>query len=117
LGTWAGRSFGESGTNLRLQLPRPVKKQVGDMNLGWQWRRPSLNKEPDKLTESDKACEQLLDAMEAKNPDAAQVRQRLEALRKIREQRRADLRETQRQLRELITPEQEPKLVLMGYLE
>jgi hypothetical protein len=94
-----------------------VKKTVGEVNLGWQWRRPSVNKEPDKLTEGNKACEQLLDALEMTDPDAVQVRQRLEALRKIREQRRTELRETQRQLRELVTPEQQPKLVLMGYLD
>ena len=94
-----------------------MKKKVGEVSLGWQWHRPSLNKEPDKLTEGDKACEQLLDVIELKNPDAAQVHQRLEGLRKIREQRRTELHETQQQLRALVTPEQEPKLVLMGYLD
>jgi hypothetical protein len=112
-----GAASGGSGYGFAIGGTGPVKKKVGEVSLGWQWRRPSLNKEPDKLTEGDKACEQLLEAMEAKNPDATQVRQRLEALRKIREQCRTDLRETQRQLRELITPEQEPKLALMGYLD
>ncbi len=112
-----GRSFAEGGSELKVQTPGPVRKQVGDVNFGWQWQRPSLDKGPDKLTEGDKACEQLLDALEMKDANSEQIRQRLEALRKIREQRRAELRETQRQLRELVTPEQEPKLVLMGYLE
>jgi hypothetical protein len=113
----SGAASAGSGYGFAIGGTGPVKKKVGEVNLGWQWRRPSLNEEPDRLTEGDKACEQLLDALETKNPDAAQVRQRLEALRKIREQRRTELRETQRQLRELITPEQEPKLVLMGYLD
>jgi hypothetical protein len=119
-----GGSFGSSGAasagagyGFVIGGTGPVMKKVGEVSLGWQWRRPSLNKEPDKLTDGDKACEQLLDAMEGTNPDARQVRQRLEALRKIREQRRADLRETQQQLRALVTPEQEAKLILMGYLE
>jgi len=112
-----GRSFAEGGANVRVQTPGPVRKQMGDVNFGWQWQRPSLDKGPDKLTEGDKACEQLLNAMERKDANPEQVRQRLAALRRLREQRRADLRETQRQLRELITPEQEPKLVLMGYLD
>ena len=60
---------------------------------------------------------QLLDVIELKNPDAARSTKRLEALRKIREQRRTDLRETQQQLRALFTPEQEAKLVLIGYLD
>ncbi len=112
-----GRSFAEGGAELRVQTPGPVRKQVGDVNLGWQWQRPSLGKGPDKLTEGDKACEQLLDVIELKNPDAAQVRQRMEALRRTREQRRTELRDTQQQLRALVTPEQEAKLVLMGYLD
>jgi len=110
-GGGSGYSFSAGGA------AGPVKKQVGDVSLGWQWRRPSLSMDADKLSEGDRACEQLLDALEAKNPDAEQARRRVEALRKIREQRRADLRETQRQLRELVTPEQETRLVLMGYLE
>jgi hypothetical protein len=113
----SGRSFAEGGGNIRVHTPGPVKKQVGDVNLGWQWRRPSLNEDADKLTEGDRACEQLLDALEAKNPDAEHVRQRVEALRQVRAQRQVELREAQRQLREVITPEQEPKLILMGYLD
>ncbi len=109
-GTGSGYGFAIGGTG-------PVKKKVGEVSLGWQWRRPSLDKNPDKLTEGDKACEQLLDVIELKNPDVAQVRQRMEVLRKIREQRRTDLRETQQQLRALVTSEQEAKLVLMGYLD
>jgi hypothetical protein len=104
-----GYSFGFGGP------PGPVKKTVGELSLGWQWPRPSQSKTPDKLTEGEKACEQLLDALEAKNPD--QVRQRLEALRQMRAQRLAERQETQRQLRELVTSEQETKLVLMGYLD
>jgi len=118
-GTAGGRarSFAEGGGNIRVHAPGPVKKQVGDMSLGWQWRRPSLNSDADKLSEGDRVCEQLLDALEAKNPDPEQVRQRVEALHQVRAQRLAQLREAQRQLREIITPEQEPKLVLMGYLD
>jgi len=112
-----GTTSGGSGYGFAIGGTGPVKKKVGEVSLGWQWRRPSLNKEPDKLTEGDKACEQLLDAMETNDANSEQVRQRLEALRQIREQRRAELRETQRQLRALVTPEQEPKLVLMGYLD
>jgi hypothetical protein len=97
--------------------PGPVKKKVGDVNLGWQWRRPSLDKGVDKLSESEKTCEQLLDALEAKNPNPDQVRRQVEALRKLREQRQAEQRQARQQLREVVTPEQEAKLILMGYLD
>jgi hypothetical protein len=120
------RTFGEGGSGasrvggvirLYVQTPGPVKKQVGDINLGWQWRRPWLDKSPAPLSESERACERLVDALEMKDPDPEQVRRQMEALRQVRAQRQAQLREAQRQLCEVITPEQEPKLVLMGYLD
>jgi hypothetical protein len=110
-----GRSFNESGANLRLQLPGPVKKQVGDMNLGWQWRRPSLNKNPGNLSESEKACEQLLETLETEKPSLEQTRQQVEGLRRVRQQRQAELQQARQPLRALVTPEQEAKLILMGY--
>jgi hypothetical protein len=96
---------------------RPVKKQVGDLNLGWMWRRPSDGKRPEDVTEGDKVCESLLDAIQAKSPDPQATQERVEALRLIREQKRAELRQVRQELRALVTPEQEAKLILMGYLD
>ena len=106
-----GYGFGFGGP------PGPVKKKMGGLSLGWQWQRPSLKKNPSLLSDDEKVCEQLLDVLEAKNPDPEQVRQRVEALRKIREQIQARQREARQQLREVVTPEQEAKLILMGYLD
>jgi hypothetical protein len=100
-----------------MQVPGPVKKQVGDIDLGWLWERPSLDKNPDALNDGEKACERLVDLFERNDLDPEQVRQRVEVLRQVRAQRQAQLREAQRQLREIITPQQEAKLILMGYLE
>jgi hypothetical protein len=113
----SGRSFAEGGANLRLRTPGPVRKQVGEMNLGWQWQRPSLKKSPDTLSEGEKACERLLEALEAEKPSPEQIRQQVERLRQARQQRQAELQRARQQLREIVTPEQEAKLILMGYLE
>jgi hypothetical protein len=112
-----GRSFAGGGSTVKVQTPGPVRKQVGDVNLGWQWQRPSLRKSPDKLDEGEQACERLLDALETDKPNPEQIRQQVEALRKARQQRQAELGQARRQLREIVTPEQEAKLILMGYLE
>ncbi len=112
-----GRSFAEGGSELKVQTPGPVRKQVGDVNLGWQWQRPSLNKSPEKLSEDEKACEQLLDTLETEKPSPEQIRQQVEGLRQARQQRLAELQRARQQLREIVTPEQEAKLILMGYLE
>ena len=71
-----------------MQVPGPVKKQVGDIDLGWQWERPSLDKGPDVLNEGEKACERLVDLFESEGSDAEEVRQRVEALRQARAQDR-----------------------------
>ena len=112
-----GQTTAGGGAHIEVQTPGPVRKQVGDLNLGWQWQRPSLKKSPDALSESEKVCEQLLDALEPNRPDRDQVRRQVEALRKAREQRQRELRQARRQLRELVTPEQEARLILMGYLD
>jgi len=96
---------------------RPVKKQVGEVKLGWIWPRPSEDKKPTELTEADRTCEQLLDAITAETPDAELVQQHIEQLRQFRQERLRQLRQTQQELRELVTPEQETKLILMGYLD
>jgi hypothetical protein len=112
-----GRSFAEGGANVRVQTPGPVRKQVGDVNFGWQWQRPSLKKDPDKLSEDEKACERLLDTLETAQSSPVQIRQRVEGLRRVRQQQQAELQEARQQLRAIVTPAQEAKLILMGYLE
>lgn len=96
---------------------QPVKKRVGDLNLGWTWRRPSDDKGPDELTEGDKICEGLLDAIEAEESDPEAVKEHLEKLRQLRERAKRELEEARKQLREVVSPKQEAKLILMGYLD
>ena len=112
-----GRSYVQGGGEFRGYSPGPIRKQVGDISVGWRWERPSLNKSPDKLSEGDKACEQLLGALDTDKSDPEQVRRQIEALRQVRQQRQAELQDARRQLREIVTPEQEAKLILMGYLD
>lgn len=112
-----GRAVAGGATHVEVQTPGPVRKQVGDVNLGWQWQRPSLTKGADTLSESEQTCEQLLDALEAGNPDPDQLRRQVEALRRAREQRQRELQQARQQLREAVTPEQEARLILMGHLD
>lgn len=100
-----------------MQLPGPVRKQVGDIALGWLWERPALGSGPDALSESEKACERLVEVFEIKDADPNEVRARVAALRQVRARRQAELREAQEQLRALITPAQESRLILLGYLD
>ena len=112
-----GRAVADGAIKFGMRIPGPVKKQVDDIALGWQWERPALDRSPDTLSESEKVCERLVEALEVKNLDLEQIRRQVEVLRQVRQQRQAELRETQRQLSEIVTPEQEAKLISMGYLE
>jgi hypothetical protein len=108
---------GGSGGGAGVGPEQPVKKRVGELNLGWTWRRPSESKDAASLTEGEKVCEGLLDAIEAKDPDPSAVKEHIEKLRRLREQAKRDLEEARRQLREVVNAEQEAKLILMGYLD
>ncbi|MHC4519805.1 MAG: hypothetical protein ACYTAS_14550 [Planctomycetota bacterium] len=110
---WGYSIGGGAGPN----RDRPVKKRVGDLNLGWTWRRPSDDKGPDELTEGGKICEGLLDALEAEEPDPKAVKEHIEKLRRVREQAKRELAAACKQLREIVAPDQEAKLILMGYLD
>ena len=117
-GSSSGSSYGYGfGPRIGPNGDRPIKKQIGELSLGWTWHRPSEDKKPNELTESDKVCEQLLDAVTAETPDHDLVQQRVTQLRQFRQEKLRQLRETQQQLRQLVTPEQEAKLMLMGYLD
>jgi hypothetical protein len=84
---------------------------------GWKWARPSDNKGRSELNPAEKAAEEVLDSLEKPHSNEPDVRAKLAALRKIREQAAKQLPEAQKQLREVLNFEQEAKLVLMGYLE
>ena len=112
-GGW-GFSF---GGGLGPNGERPVMKEVEGMSLGWTWLRPSEKEDPNELTESQKTCEQLLDALVAEQPDPQLVQERVAQLRQLRTERQRQLQEVQDGLRAIVTPEQEARLILMGYLD
>jgi hypothetical protein len=84
---------------------------------GWKWARPSENRRRNELTAVEKAAEDLLDSLEKPQSREADIREKLTALRRIREQAAKELPKAQQELREVLTFDQEAKLVLMGYLE
>jgi len=115
-GSYSGANSAGGGGYM-IGTPGPTKKQIGDVGLGWEWMRLSEGKTPNELAEGERACEELLDVLEAKSASPEQIRGRVEALRQIRWQRQQELEEVRRWLLEIVTPEQEAKLILMDYLD
>jgi len=102
----------------------------------WKWHRPSERKksdegnsisdnivailEPkksDELTEGEKICEELLDLLEDKNSKEEDIRQKVEALRKVRQEGKEELTKAQKELREVVNFRQEATLIMMGILD
>jgi len=124
-GTADGAGMAEGGANANT-LGGSDWKSLGvtenrDANTrtqsGWKWARPSENRGRSELTPVEKAAEDLLDSLDNRRSSEAQSREKLAALRKIREQAAKQLLKEQQELREVLTFDQEAKLVLMGYLE
>ena len=83
----------------------------------WRWSRPSQNKGFENLNEGEKICEELFRLLEDKSSELEQIRQKMEALRKFRQEAKKDLAIAQQELRQLVTPHQEAALVMMQLLD
>ena len=89
----------------------------------WRWSKPSDNKGPNELTESDKIIEELINLVKDKNTTAEEFNLKMDALREIRSRQEAEkkrkkdeLTKALQELREVLTTRQEAALVLMGRL-
>ncbi len=85
--------------------------------ISWRWIRPSQNKGFENLNEGEKICEELFRLLEDKNSELEEIRQKMEALRKFRQEAKKELAIAQQELRQLVTPHQEAALVMMQLLD
>ncbi len=67
--------------------------------------------------EVDTVCQELLTMLQAPNTPTPQISQKVMALRQAKERARTQLMQQQNQLRKQINPQQEPALIVMGYLD
>jgi len=84
--------------------------------ISWRWIRPSQNKGFENLNEGEKICEELFRLLEDKNSELEEIRQKMEALQKLRQEAKKELAIAQQELRQLVTPHQEAALVMMQIL-
>jgi len=87
------------------------------IDYGWRLIRPSKHKGFENLNEGEKICEELFRLLEDKNSELEQIRQKMEALRKFRQETKKELAIAQKELRQLVTPHQEAALVMMQLLD
>ena len=83
----------------------------------WSSGPPSAHNDPDEMTRGDILCEELLGLLQSPSVPAAEVIQKVEALRRTKEQARRQLAQQRQALRALMDPRQEAVLIVMGYLD
>ncbi len=120
-GSMSGYGF---GSNVVFGEGETVQKRGGAggssptrIDYGWRWSRPSQHKGFENLNEGEKICEELFRLLEDKNSELEQIRQKMEALRKFRQEAKKELAIAQQELRQLVTPHQEAALVMMQLLD
>ena len=69
-----------------------------------------------ELTEGEKTCEELQKLLEDKNSKQEDIDQKIEALRRARENAAKELVKARQELREVLTSHQQARLVLTGLL-
>ena len=83
----------------------------------YRWSRPSKHRGFENLNEGEKICEELFRLLEDNNSESEQIRQKMEALRKFRQEAKKELAIAQKELRQLVTTNQEAALVMMQILD
>jgi hypothetical protein len=94
-----------------------VKRKAGagpDSWTSWQWMPSWAGKSPQK--EEEKLSAALFRILKSKNADPKEIRQTMDALRKVRERKKQELAEARKELREVLTLDQEARLVALGWL-
>jgi len=81
------------------------------------WNSGSNRRNSANPSDGEVLCEQLLRDLQTPGTPPADIAERVAALRKTRTQAQEQLAQARKDLRNLITPAQEPALVAMGYLE
>ncbi len=70
-----------------------------------------------EMSEGEAICQDLQRLLQGQSVPSAEVRRKWRRLRRFRMQARDNLAKARQELRALITPDQEPALILMGYLD
>lgn len=97
---------------------------VNDNGDDSQWERPSREGGPmsgktcEQMPEGYRIIEEFIDLLEDENSKDEDIRQKMAALQKIREEARKELAEVGKELAALsLTPRQETVFLIMGYID
>jgi hypothetical protein len=106
--TWAGSGYGGKDEQSFRWI-----KSTEDRGGGFP-----LPKTPDELTEGEKIVEELIDLMRKERASNEEIRQKIDALQRVREKAKKELPKAKKELAAVLTtPRQEAVLLLMGSID
>ncbi len=91
-----------------------AKPQEG-VEVAWRWWPSWGRKPPEKPDE--KVCADLFNLLKDRNAKPEELKQKMDQLRKAREQNKQDLAQARKELRDGLTLDQEARMVALGWLE
>ncbi len=92
-----------------------VTKTGPDSSMRWRWMPSWGDKGPQ--TEEEKLSDALLRLLQHKDADPGEIRRIMDALRKVKEQRERDLAAARKELRDVLTLDQQARAVALGWLD
>ncbi len=115
-GAWKTQSSSSSGTGYGGGGVGGAGGGTGGVMAGG-WSGPLWRLADRELTEGEKTCDELLTLLEDKNSKQQDIDQKIEALRRAREDTAKELAKARQELREVLTARQQARLVLTGLLD
>jgi TolA-binding protein len=106
----AGAAFGDAGG----MGPTASSDAQGD-NWGSAWTTGP--KDATEMTPGEALCQELHHLLQGESVSPLQIAEKVGALRQVRAKAREDLARARQELRGLMLPQQEPALIVMGYLD
>ncbi len=107
---------GMMGMGPGMTPPMPPAMESGKEPRGPRPEAERSSSDTEK-SEVQKAADTLQKALEKETPDAEEIKTSLAAYREAREKARQELAKAQQELREILTVDQEAKLVLAGLID
>lgn len=94
------------------------KKTTKDGTSIWmQWKWAKDWDEKGKQRKDQKLCYELFHLLHRNNVDTEEIKQKIDMLRRAREETKKELDKAQLQLREVLTLDQEARLIALGWLD
>jgi len=117
-GVKAGGGVGAGGSGFAGPMDTRSTNEESQQSsswMRWKWYKSWGSKPPQR--DDEKRCDALFSLLKNGNANPEEIRQKMNELSKAREQRKDEMTKARTELRELLTLDQEARLVALGWLD